>query len=203
MNGMVWLVLGLLLFLGAHSTRIFAEDWRARQLARWGERGWKGAVSLVSLAGFILLIWGYGQARQAPVLLWQPPRGMNHLAALLTLVAFILLLAAHVPRNAIRARLRHPMVLGVKVWALAHLLANGTLSAVVLFGAFLVWAVVDFRAARARDRASQAEAATAGSPDAPTPSVMATALTLVLGAAVWAGFAFWAHGVWIGVRPLG
>jgi uncharacterized membrane protein len=203
MKDLAWLVLGLLLFLGAHSTRVLAEDWRGRQLARWGEKGWKGAVALVSLAGFILLIWGYGQARQAPVLLWQPPRGMNHLAALLTLVAFILLLAAYVPRNAIRARLRHPMVLGVKVWALAHLLANGTLSAVVLFGAFLVWAVVDFRAARARDRASQAEAATSGAPDAPTPSMMATALTVVLGAIAWAGFAFWAHGAWIGVRPLG
>jgi len=203
MNDMAWLVLGLLLFLGVHSTRIFAEDWRARQLARWGERRWKGAVSLVSLVGFILLIWGYGQARQAPVLLWQPPRGMNHLAALLTLVAFILLVAAYVPRNAIRARLRHPMVLGVKVWALAHLLANGTLSAVVLFGAFLVWAVADFRAARARDRANDAEGSAVESPDASPSSVAATALSVVLGAAAWAGFAFWAHGAWIGVRPLG
>lgn len=203
MNDVAWLVFGLLLFLGAHSTRIVAEDWRARQLARWGERGWKGAVALVSLAGFIVLIWGYGQARQAPVLLWQPPRGMNHLAALLTLLAFILLVAAYVPRNAIRARLRHPMVLGVKIWALAHLLANGTLSDVVLFGGFLAWAVADFRAARRRDRASEAEGATAESPG-PTPSsAPATALTVVLGAAAWAGFAFWAHGAWIGVRPLG
>ncbi len=201
MKDLAWLVLGLLLFLGAHSTRVVAEDWRARQLARWGEKGWKGAVALVSLAGFILLIWGYGQARQAPVLLWQPPRGMNHLAALLTLIAFILLVAAYVPRNAIRARLRHPMVLSVKIWALAHLLANGTLAAVVLFAAFLVWAVVDFRAARQRDRAAalQAEA------DAvPLPSSgLATALTVVIGAVAWAGFAFWAHGAWIGVRPLG
>ncbi len=201
MKDLAWLVLGLLLFLGAHSTRVVAEDWRGRQLARWGEKGWKGAVALVSLAGFILLIWGYGQARQAPVLLWQPPRGMNHLAALLTLIAFILLVAAYVPRNAIRARLRHPMVLSVKIWALAHLLANGTLAAVVLFAAFLVWAVVDFRAARQRDRAAalQAEA------DAvPLPSSgLATALTVVIGAVAWAGFAFWAHGAWIGVRPLG
>lgn len=201
MKDLAWLVLGLLLFLGVHSTRVVAEDWRGRQLARWGERGWKGAVALVSLVGFVLLIWGYGQARQAPVLLWQPPRGMNHLAALLTLVAFILLVAAYVPRNAIRARLRHPMVLSVKIWALAHLLANGTLAAVVLFGAFLIWAVVDFRAARQRDRASalQGEAGAAPLPS----SALATALTVVIGAVAWAGFAFWAHGAWIGVRPLG
>ena len=201
MKDLAWLLLGLLLFLGAHSTRVVAEDWRGRQLARWGEKGWKGAVALVSLVGFVLLIWGYGQARQAPVLLWQPPRGMNHLAALLTLVAFILLVAAYVPRNAIRARLRHPMVLSVKIWALAHLLANGTLAAVVLFGAFLIWAVVDFRAARQRDRASafQGEASAAPLPS----SALATALTVVIGAVAWAGFAFWAHGAWIGVRPLG
>lgn len=201
MKDLAWLVLGLLLFLGAHSTRVVAEDWRGRQLARWGEKGWKGAVALVSLVGFVLLIWGYGQARQAPVLLWQPPRGMNHLAALLTLVAFILLVAAYVPRNAIRARLRHPMVLSVKIWALAHLLANGTLAAGVLFGAFLIWAVVDFRAARQRDRASalQGEAGAAPLPS----SALATALTVVIGAVAWAGFAFWAHGAWIGVRPLG
>lgn len=201
MKDLAWLVLGLLLFLGVHSTRVVAEDWRGRQLARWGEKGWKGAVALVSLVGFVLLIWGYGQARQAPVLLWQPPPGMNHLAALLTLVAFILLVAAYVPRNAIRARLRHPMVLSVKIWALAHLLANGTLAAVVLFGAFLIWAVVDFRAARQRDRASalQGEAGAAPLPS----SALATALTVVIGAVAWAGFAFWAHGAWIGVRPLG
>ncbi len=201
MKDLAWLVLGLLLFLGAHSTRVVAEDWRGRQLARWGEKGWKGAVALVSLAGFILLIWGYGQARQAPVLLWQPPRGMNHLAALLTLIAFILLVAAYVPRNAIRARLRHPMVLSVKIWALAHLLANGTLAAVVLFAAFLVWAVVDFRAARQRDRAAALQAE-AGAVPLPS-SGLATALTVVIGAVAWAGFAFWAHGAWIGVRPLG
>jgi uncharacterized membrane protein len=201
MKDLAWLVLGLLLFLGAHSTRVLAEDWRGRQLARWGEKGWKGAVALVSLAGFILLIWGYGQARQAPVLLWQPPRGMNHLAALLTLVAFILLVAAYVPRNAIRARLHHPMVLSVKIWALAHLLANGTLAAAVLFGAFLLWAVVDFRAARQRDRAAALQAE-AGAVPLPS-SGLATALTVVIGAVAWAGFAFWAHGAWIGVRPLG
>ncbi len=203
---MTWLIVGLVLFLGAHSTRIFAEGWRARTVERLGEKPWKGVVSVLSLAGFLLIIWGYGLARQSPVVVWSPPRGMNHLAALLTLVAFVLLVAAYVPRNAIKARLRHPMVLGVKVWALAHLLANGTLAALVLFGAFLLWAVLDFRAARGRDRAAaqaDADAAAVVAAGAPATSGVGTLAAVVIGAAAWAGFAFWAHGAWIGVRPLG
>ncbi len=192
---MVLLVLGLVLFLGAHSIRLVADGWRTRMLARMGDKRWKGLVTLVSLAGFALLVWGYGQARQQPVLLWQPPRGMNHLAALLTLVAFVLLAAAYVPRNGLKARLHHPMVLSVKAWALAHLLANGTLAAVVLFGAFLVWAVLDFIAARRRDRAQGMRYADG--------TVAGTLVAVGLGAVAWAVFAFWAHGVLIGVRPLG
>lgn len=194
------LVLGLVVFLGIHSTRIVAEGWRGRTITAIGELRWKGLVSAVSLLGFALLVWGYSQARADTVVLWTPPAGMRHLAALLTVPAFIFLVAAYVPRNAIRARLRHPMVLGVKAWALAHLLANGTLVDVMLFGAFLLWAVLDFIAARRRDRA----AAAAGEPSAvAATSGGATALTVVIGLAAWAGFAFWAHGWLIGVRPFG
>jgi uncharacterized membrane protein len=196
MKDLAWLVLGLLLFLGAHSTRVVAEDWRGRQLARWGEKGWKGAVALVSLAGFILLIWGYGQARQAPVLLWQPPRGMNHLAALLTLVAFILLVAAYVPRNAIRARLRHPMVLSVKIWALAHLLANGTLASTLLFGAFLAWAVADRISLKRRPIAPAAGRATTA-----PPSRFNDAIAVVAGLGLYAAFLGVLHQWLIGVAP--
>ncbi len=200
MDKLQWLVLGLALFLGIHSTRIVAEGWRGRMIAALGEMRWKGLVSLVSLAGFVLLVWGYGQARMDTVALWTPPAGMRHLAALLTVPAFIFLVAAYVPRNGIRARLRHPMVIGVKTWALAHLLANGTLADVVLFGSFLLWAVLDFIAARRRDRA----AAALGDQPAPAPtSGGATALTVVIGLAAWAGFTFWAHGWLIGVRPFG
>ena len=119
------LILGLVLFLGVHSTRIVADGWRTAMRARLGGGAWKGLYALLSIAGFVLLVWGYGLARQQPVALWQPPAGMRHVAALLTLIAFVLLAAAYVPRNAIKARLHHPMVLAVKVWALAHLLANG------------------------------------------------------------------------------
>jgi uncharacterized membrane protein len=188
---MLVLIAGLLLFLGVHSLRIVAQDWRAAQIARLGAPAWKLGYTALSLLGFALIVWGYGLARQDPVVLWPALRGMNHLAALLTLVAFVFLAAAYVPRNHIKVRLRHPMVLGVKVWALAHLLANNTLADLLLFGSFLVWAVLCFRAARRR------------SDPAPAAGTMVnTVLTVFIGAAAWAAFAFWAHAALIGVRPL-
>jgi uncharacterized membrane protein len=120
---------------------------------------------------------------------------VRHVAALLTLVAFVMLAAAYVPRNAIKARLKHPMVLGTKVWAFAHLIANNTLADLVLFGAFLVWAVLDFRSARQRDAA-------AGTVYAPGTAAM-TAVTVVVGVVAWAVFAFWLHAAWIGIAPMG
>ena len=190
---MTILFAGLVLFLGAHSTRIFADDWRSAQRKRLGENAWKGIYSIVSIVGFGLIIWGYGLARQQPVVLWVSPSALRHVASLLTLIAFVLLVATYVPRNAIKSRLHHPMVLSVKVWAFAHLLANGTLAAVLLFGAFLAWAVACYIAAKRRDRAAgtQYPAGTAG----------ATLVTVAVGATAWAVFAFWAHGFLIGVRP--
>lgn len=187
------LILGLVLFLGVHSVRIVADGWRTRQIARFGERAWKGGFALLSLIGLVLIVWGYGQARLDPVALWTPWAGGRHLAALLTLIAFVLVAAAYVPGNAIKARLKHPMVLGVKVWALAHLLANHTLADALLFGTFLVWAVLDFRSARRRPAQPAGVPVTAGR----------TALAVVAGVLAWAAFAFWAHGVLIGVRPFG
>ncbi|MDI1340254.1 NnrU family protein [Polaromonas sp.] len=192
---MAILILGLVLFLGVHSTRIVADGWRTATIGRVGELPWKAVYALLSIAGFVLIVWGFGLARQQPVQLWLPPRGMRHLASLLTLISFVLLAATYVPRNAIKARLHHPMVLGVKVWALAHLLANGNLAHVVLFGSFLVWAVLSFRAARGRDRAAGTVY--------PAGTAAGTGITVVVGAAAWAVFAFWAHGYLIGIRPIG
>jgi uncharacterized membrane protein len=192
---MTALVLGLILFLGMHSARVFAEPARQRFIAQRGANAWKGLYTVVSLAGFALLVWGYGQARLTPVFLWQPPVAMRHIAALLTLVAFVLLVAAYVPRNAIKAKLHHPMVLAVKVWALSHLLANQTLADMLLFGGFLVWAVLSFRAARARDRAEGTVY--------PAGTLAGTAVTVVVGVVAWAVFAMWAHAALIGVRPFG
>ncbi|WP_343729799.1 NnrU family protein [Duganella sp.] len=190
---MTILILGLIIFLGLHSIRIFAEDWRNATRARIGENAWKGLYSVVSIIGFVLIIWGYSVAREAPVVIWTPPPLTRHLAALLAVIAFVFLAAAYVPRNGIKARLHHPMTLGVKTWALAHLIANGTLHDIVLFGAFLVWSVLLFSASRRRDR----KAGTVY----PAGSSGATALTIVGGVVAAAVFAGWLHAPLIGVRP--
>ena len=192
---MTLLIIGLVLFLGVHSVRVFADGWRSRFIAERGAGAWKGLYSVVSVVGLALIVWGYGAARQQPVLLWIAPTWTRHLAALLTIPAFVLLVAAYVPGNAIKARLHHPMVLGVKLWALAHLLANNTLADLLLFGGFLLWAALSFRAARARDR-------TAGVVYPPGRAVPTTAV-VVIGLVAWALFAFWAHGLLFGVRPFG
>ena len=192
---MTALILGLLIFLGIHSVRIVAEPWRTQMLATRGEGAWKGLYSVASLVGLALIVWGYGAARQDPVALWTPMLWTRHLASLLTLVAFVLLAAAYVPGNGIKARLHHPMVLGVKTWALAHLLANHTLADLLLFGGFLVWAALSFRAARGRDRAAGTVY--------PPGSASRTAITVVVGLLAWAVFAFWAHRALIGVPPFG
>jgi uncharacterized membrane protein len=192
---MAALVLGLVLFLGVHSTRIFADGWRTATMESFGSKEYKLLYSVLSIAGFVLLVWGYGLARQQPVVLWGPPPvWVRHVAALLTLVAFVLVVAAYVPGNEIKAKLRHPMILGVKVWAFAHLVSNNTLADLVLFGSFLVWAVLDFRSARRRDSTLVTVLdGTRGK----------TVVTVVVGVVAWAVFAFWAHRVLMGVSPLG
>jgi len=192
---MTYLILGLIIFLGVHSVRIINDDWRTQTRARLGAGTWKALYSVVSLLGLGLMVWGFSLARQQPVQLWVPPAGMRHLAALLTLIAFVLLAAAYVPGNDIKAYVHHPMVLAVKVWALAHLLANGNLAHGVLFGSLLVWAALNYRAARQRDRLAGTRYAngTAG----------ATGITVAIGVGTWIAFALWLHGLLIGVRPLG
>ncbi len=192
---MTLLVAGLLIFLGVHSVRIVAEDWRTQTRERIGENAFKGAYSVLSLLGFALIIWGYGAARMEPIALWGAPVWTRHLAALINVLAIELLVAAYVPGNGIKARLHHPMVLGVKTWALAHLIANNTVADLLLFGSFLVWAVFSYRAARQRDAAAKVVY--------PAGNMGATVATVVIGIAVWAGLAFWAHGPWFGVKPFG
>ena len=189
------LILGLVIFLGVHSVRVFADDWRTRARAQLGENRYKGLYSLASVLGFVLIIYGFGAARLQPTVLWGSPIWTRHLAALLTIPAFVLVVAAYVPGNGIKARLHHPMILGVKTWALAHLLANNTLAELLLFGGFLAWSVLAFIAARKRDRA--------GNVSYPPGRLGPTLITLAIGLLAWAGFAFWAHAAWIGVRPFG
>lgn len=192
---MTILFLGLLIFLGIHSVRIFADDFRGRMVAKLGKNGWKGLYAVVSLVGFVMIIWGFGLARQQPVSLYVPPMSLRHANSLFTLLAFVLIVAAYVPRNHFKAWLGHPMLIGVKLWAFGHLLATGFLHDVILFGAFLVWAIVLFAVSRRRDRRDGVRY--------PPGTIVADVLTLVFGAAAWAGFAFWAHLHWIGISPLG
>jgi len=192
---MSFLVLGLVLFLGAHSVRVYAGPWREAQLARLGEMRWKGMYSLISAVGLGLIVWGYGMARVDSPVLWATPPWTRHLAALLTLPAFVLLVAAYLPGSHLKAAVGHPMVAGVKFWALAHLLANGNLADATLFGAFLIWAVLDFISARRRDRlAGRTYPALGWSRDA---------MALVIGLVAWALFALYGHAWLIGVRPFG
>lgn len=192
---MTILLAGLVLFLASHSVRIFAEGWRGARIAAMGEGKWKLVYSLVSIVGFALIVYGYGQARAAPTVLYTPPVWTRHVAALLTLPAFVLIAAAYVKGTRIKARVGHPMVAGVKLWAFAHLIANGTLADVVLFGAFLVWAVLDFIAARRRDRVAGIVY--------PVGPVARDVIAIGAGGLAWAIFGFVLHGPLIGVRPFG
>jgi hypothetical protein len=189
---MAYLVFGLLLFLGTHSLRVGGDVRRDALRERMGEARFKGLYSLLSAAGLALVVYGFSVARDTPTVLWTPPAGMRHLAFLLMLIAMVLIVAAYVPRNAIRARLHHPMVLSVKVWALAHLLANGTLAHVVVFGAFLLWSVLTFRASRQRDRAQALYY--------PPGETVPTLVTVGVGVLLWLVFLGWLHGILMGVR---
>jgi uncharacterized membrane protein len=154
--------------------------------------------------GFYALIVGYGEARLEPIVLWSPPIATRHISALLMLLASILWVAAYIPGNFFKVRLGHPMVLSVKVWALAHLLSNGNVVDVILFGTFLLWSVLNFKASRARDRAmAQAHLLATGEALAPVTKLPATLLAVGAGIAVWAGIAFYLHAIVVGVSPLG
>jgi uncharacterized membrane protein len=187
------LILGLVLFLGMHSVHMLAPGFRDRVVARIGLWPWKGLYSLVSIAGFVLIVIGFGMARMDSHLLYAPPPWLKHLNALFTLVAFVLVAAAYVPRNHLKAKIGHPLLAGVKLWALGHLLAIGFERDVVLFGAFLVWAVADFAVSRGRGRAAGIVY--------PAGTAMGDVLAVVIGVAAWAIFAFLLHLRLIGVSP--
>jgi uncharacterized membrane protein len=191
---MTLLVLGLLIFLGPHSVRIFADEWRAARMRAMGLNAWKGVYSLISLAGFALIVVGFGETRGMPEL-WNPPVWTRHVTALLLLPAFVLLAAAYVPGTHIKAAVGHPMVAGVKLWAFAHLLSTGRPGNVLLFGAFLAWAIVDYVSARRRDRATGTRY--------PAGPWSRDAVAGVIGVVAWGLFAKWGHARLIGVAPLG
>jgi len=192
---MLVLLLGLVVFLGIHSVSIVAPQWRSATIARLGEMPWKGLYSIASGVGLILIVVGFGLARRQPVVLYTPPAGLRHLALLLMVPVFPLLLATYFPGR-IRSAAKHPTLLAVKLWALAHLLANGTLADVLLFGGFLAWAVADRIAVKRRPVVEAHEI-----PAAP-PSPANDAIALVAGLILYAVFILWAHHWLTGVSPL-
>ena len=202
---MALLILGLVLFLGAHSARVFAENWRQATLERLGEKAYKGVYTLVSLVGFGWMMFGFDQVRWDSPVLWSPPVWAKHGAAVLMLVSLVLLACAYAPRNAIKVKLHHPMVLSVKVWALAHVLANPRLADVVLFGAFLLWSVLNFRAARQRDRLAAASLSAGEGSGALEPEISSAATwrAIGIGVVVWAFLLSRGHAWLFGVSPLG
>jgi uncharacterized membrane protein len=191
---MMLLIVGLALFLGVHSVAIVAPALRARTIHRLGEGAWKGLYALASLVGFVLICYGFGLARQTPVMLYSPPTWLRHVALLLMLPVFPLLIAAYLPGR-IKTAAKHPMLAAVKFWAFAHLLANGLLADVLLFGGFLAWAVVDRISLKRRSAPQVLRTAPAG----PWNDVIA----VVLGLAIYALTIGWAHVRLFGVSPLG
>jgi uncharacterized membrane protein len=189
---MIWLVAGLVVFLGIHSVRMVAPGFRDRMIARLGEGPWKGIYSLVSLAGLVLLIWGYGQARPDAAIIYEPPVWTRHIAMLLMLFSFILLVASQIPAGYIKKAVKHPMLLAVKIWAFAHLLANGDLASLILFLALLAWAVWNRIAVKRR-----------GNPEFATVSVRNDFIAVLVGTALTAWFIMQLHAWLIGVSPIG
>jgi uncharacterized membrane protein len=186
---MTLLLIGLLLFLGVHSMSIVAPRWRDAMATRIGEQPWKGVYTLFAVVGFVLIVKGYAAARLDPTVLYAPAPWLRHVAFALLLPVFPLLLATYLPGRIKRAA-KHPTLLATKFWALAHLLANGMLADVVLFGAFLAWAVAD-RISLTR-RPARAVPALPG-------SRANDAIVIVGGLAIYAAFALWLHPLLIGV----
>ncbi len=188
---MIYLVLGLILFLGVHSISIIAPAWRDRTAARLGNV-WRGLYSLISIASVIIIIWGYGIARQNPVMLYGPPSWTHYITAVLMLPVFTLFLAAYLPGR-IKGALKHPMLISIMLWAVAHLVSTGMLANVVLFGGFLAWAVADRISFRWRTQR----------PILTAPSMkLNDGIAIVAGLAVYVVFEHWLHVRWIGVQPL-
>ncbi|MBL39442.1 MAG: NnrU family protein [Xanthomonadales bacterium] len=190
---MLQLILGLVLFLGIHSISIVALPARDAMAARMGEWPFKGLYALIAIVGLFLIVHGYGQARLDPTILYTTPEWTRHLAMLVMLPVFPALLATYFPGRISQA-LGHPMLVAVKAWALAHLLVNGTLADVLLFGGFLAWAVVDRISMKRRPQRDIPRAPRSGFNDV---------IAVVGGLGMYLAFVFWLHAAWIGISIVG
>ncbi len=192
--GLTLEIIGLILFLGAH-TLTSQRELRASLIGAIGEGPYKGLYSLASLAGIVLIAWGFSTYRATGwVDLWTPPRAMKHITIALMLPAIILVVASYL-RGKIYLAVKHPMLAGVKLWAFAHLLANGDLGSVILFGTVLAWAVYD--------RISLKRRTDTGAPPIPVGGLLNDALAVVVGVVLYLGLGFVFHPVVIGVPVFG
>lgn len=190
---MTLLILGIILFLATHLIRVVAPGFRLSMTDRFGLMGWRVINSALSLLSLIVLIWGYATA---PVInVWFPPMGMNHLTITLMLIAMICLVAGFLPAGHIATKTKHPIVLSIKIWAAAHLFANGDLASILLFGSLLAWGVVLRINYKRRQRAGDLELK-------PFVSARYDAIAVVIGLALWALITFKLHELLIGVAPL-
>ncbi len=183
------LIAGLIAFFGVHTISIVNRPLRDRIVARIGEGPWRGLYSLVALGGFAAIVWGYGLARQSPTIVYAPPLWARHVTLLLMVPVFPLLLAAYLPGR-IRTATKHPMLFATKLWALGHLLSNGALADLLLFGAFLAWAGVDRVSLKRRG---------AKPPAGLTSSSRNDAVAVVVGLALYVAFVLGGHFHVIGV----
>ena len=184
---MTLLICGLILFLGIHSVSIFADQWRNDQVAKLGALTWKLIYSLMSIVGIALMTIGYLEARPQPITIWSPPSWAWQITVYVSLVSLILIAAAYVPKNAIKLKLKDPMLVGVIVWAICHLTTIGSLAGILLFGSFLLWGVLDLlscRARRSKPPLAQEKA-----------SVVMTLATIAAGTVAFLPFARIAYGV--------
>jgi uncharacterized membrane protein len=189
---MLVLIAGLVLFLGAHCVSFIAPHWRDRMVLLVGAPQWKGLYALIASVGFVAIIWGYGAARHSPVTLYVPPFWLHYATFILMLPVFPLALAAYLPGK-IKTAARHPLLAATKCWATAHLLSNGTLAAVLLFGSFLAWAIIDRISLKNRVQA----------PIQTLPaSAFNDAIAVIGGLALYVLFVWRLHLWLIGVQPL-
>jgi uncharacterized membrane protein len=189
------LLLGLTLFFVPHVFTTRRQP-RLEAIGRYGEGTYKGLYTLLSVAGLALIVWGFGYYRsQGYIQVWDPPRWLGHLNLLLMLLSLILLASAYAPTGWIKAKAKHPMLAAVKLWAFGHLLANGDLGSMLLFGAFLAYGVFDRIAVKKRERIEGAKVM-------PAPSAKGDAIAVVAGLAAYVAIAFWLHPLLFGVGAM-
>ncbi len=192
---MTFLILGIVIFLGMHLVRVVAPGLRASVIERQGKGAWMGIYAVISLIGLLLIIYGFGEARAVTGMLYNPPVFLKHISLLLMLLAFICLAAGFLPAGRIAVAVKHPQVLSIKIWALAHLLANGETSSVLLFGSFLAWAVILRISLKRRERAGEKV----------LPVFRSTSndlLAVVIGGVAYGLFVWKLHEWLIGVAPI-